>query len=88
MKDKRGKGSTGSGLKAYADGIGRNAGDITTYRNAAQVATYINLNSQINELQKSAKHLAAIHKLPQSAWTEKLDQNDLASTAEKLAQDF
>jgi N6-adenosine-specific RNA methylase IME4 len=67
-KDKRGKGSTGGGLKAYAEALGRNAGDISTYRNAARVAAAINLNGQINELQKCAKHLAAIHKLPEEAW--------------------
>lgn len=68
QKDKRGKGATGGGLKAYAEAIGRNAGNLTTYRNAAQVFSVINFIDKINEIQSKALHLAAIHKLPEEAW--------------------
>ena len=63
-KAKGGRGQKG-GLSEYAERIGRHAGLLTDYRNAAAVAE--TLHSSEGLLDK-AKHLAAIHKLPEEAW--------------------
>jgi len=68
--DKRGKGGKGGGLRGYADNLGKNVGDITTYRQAANVLKSINLNIQINEkdMIDKAVHLAHIHKAHEGVW--------------------
>jgi ParB-like chromosome segregation protein Spo0J len=63
-KAKGGRGQKG-GLSEYAERIGRHAGLLTDYRNGAAVAE--TLHSSEGLLDK-AKHLAAIHKLPEEAW--------------------
>lgn len=71
--DKRGKGAAGGGLKGYASSIGRSASRISEYRQAAKVATSINSDIGINELQEKYAHLAAIHALPSDYWQHSVD---------------
>ena len=74
--DKRGLGSTGGGLKGYAENVGYDAGNVTRYRNAAIVFRAINCNVAINENQincnsqllEKANHLTEIHKAPRECW--------------------
>jgi site-specific DNA-methyltransferase (adenine-specific) len=69
-KDKRGNGATGGGLKGYAKALGKDPAHVTRYRQAASVLESINCISAINEdLLTKAAHLAAIHKLPEGAWS-------------------
>ena len=62
---KRGRGNKGGGLKEYSARIGRHAGLVTEYRQAGEV--YKKIHSSESFIGK-AKHLSAIHKLPQEAW--------------------
>jgi hypothetical protein len=58
-----GRGQKG-GLSAYAEQVGKHLGNLTTYRNAAEVAqTLLSLEGFLDK----AAHLAAIHKLPRAA---------------------
>ena len=75
--DKRGMGAEGGGLKAYAEGVGYAAPNITIYRNAARVFRhFINDNIVINgsainynaSLLTKTNHLGEIHKAPQDCW--------------------
>jgi len=63
-KAKGGRGQKG-GLSEYAEKLGRDGGLLTHYRNAAEVAQTIDLSQGLLD---KAKHLAAIHKLPEAAW--------------------
>jgi N6-adenosine-specific RNA methylase IME4/ParB-like chromosome segregation protein Spo0J len=59
-----GRGQKG-GLSAYAEQVGKHLGNLTTYRNAAEVAqTLLSLEGFLDK----AAHLAAIHKLPRAGW--------------------
>ena len=66
--DKRGKGASGGGLKGYAEKVGRDAGSITRFRQAAAVVQSINCVNAINELATRTQHLSAIHALPRECW--------------------
>ena len=63
-KGQGGRGQKG-GMSAYAEQVGKNRGNIQTYKNAAEVANLFN-DKQV--LLDKAAHLAAIHKLPEEAW--------------------
>lgn len=63
-KAKGGRGQKG-GLSEYAEKLGRDGGLLTHYRNAAEVAQTIDSSQGLLD---KAKHLAAIHKLPEDAW--------------------
>jgi len=71
--DKRGKGASGGGLKGYAESVGRSASKISEYRQAAKVAASINSPEGINDLSDKAKHLSAIHALPEACWPEAVE---------------
>ena len=60
-KGQGGRGQKG-GMSAYAEQVGKNRGNIQTYKNAAEVANLFN-DKQV--LLDKAAHLAAIHKLPE-----------------------
>jgi site-specific DNA-methyltransferase (adenine-specific) len=62
---KRGRGNKGGGLKEYASKIGKHAGLVTEYRQAGEVVKKIHSSESFIG---KAKHLAAIHKLPQECW--------------------
>lgn len=62
----KGQGKKGAGLEGYAAMIGKKRPNIVLYRDAAQVASYIDIRGE--ELLSKANHLAAIHKLPEGAW--------------------
>lgn len=75
--DKRGLGSTGGGLKWYAEGVGYAANNVSKYRNAAIVyQTFIKANISTNEesikanesLLDKTNHLGEIHKAPRECW--------------------
>ena len=75
--DKRGMGAEGGGLKAYAEGVGYAATNISKYRNAATVfRDFIKDNiifngSGINDnasLLTKTNHLGEIQKAPQDCW--------------------
>lgn len=76
--DKRGLGSTGGGLKKYAEGVGYKPSSVTEYRNGAAVySSYINshernneeiINSHAESLLDKARHLSEIHKAPCECW--------------------
>ena len=63
----KGQGKKGAGLQFYADSLGKQRGDISKYRDAAEVAKNLVDQSTKFELLKRANHLAAIHKLPEEA---------------------
>ena len=64
-----GRGKKG-GLSEYAERVGRHAGNLGTYRQAAAVAeTLLTLEGfSVSAYLDKAAHLAAIHKLPEEAW--------------------
>lgn len=75
--DKRGLGSTGGGLKKYAEGVGYAANNVSKYRNAATVyQAFIKANISFNEesikaneyLLEKTNHLGEIHKAPGECW--------------------
>ena len=68
-KSTGGRGNKG-GLSAYAEKVGRHAGLLTDYRHAAEVVQTIHSSEG---LLNKAKHLAAIHKLPEETWQEAVD---------------
>jgi hypothetical protein len=60
-----GRGKKG-GLSEYAEKVGKSKQTIHECRDAAEVASKV--SAQADGLLDKAKHLAAIHKLPQDAW--------------------
>lgn len=75
--DKRGMGAEGGGLKAYADGVGFAAQNVSKYRSAAYVyRQFIKANVSFNEadikaneqLLSKTNHLGEIQKAPQDCW--------------------
>lgn len=65
---KRGKGNKGGGLKEYAEKLGQDAGNITRYRQAAEVAEAAKDCIDTILLIPRALHLAAIHKADSALW--------------------
>jgi site-specific DNA-methyltransferase (adenine-specific) len=61
------KGKHGRGMGEYADQLAKSNGYITQMAQAAKVFTQVKTSDPSNLLDK-AKHLAAIHKLPEAAW--------------------
>jgi len=63
-----GRGQKG-GLSAYAEAVGKNAGDLSKYRNAASVIETMGTfqGFTVSAYLDKAAHLAAIHKLPPEA---------------------
>jgi site-specific DNA-methyltransferase (adenine-specific) len=60
------QGKKGGGLQSYADRIGQKRPNVSVYRNAGEVASYIDIRS--GGFIGKALHLAAIHKLPKECW--------------------
>ncbi len=65
---KRGRGNKGDGLKAYAAKLGKGHSTVSEYRSAAEVLEHVKDSLERTFFLDKAKHLAAIHKLPQPAW--------------------
>jgi len=63
-----GRGQRG-GLSKYAEATGHKEQNLRIYRNGAEVAENLNINIEVSDLLKKALHLAAIHKLPEGAWS-------------------
>lgn len=61
------QGVKGKGLEAYAKKIGKPRSNISIYRDAGEVASYIDVRSQ--QLLGKAQHLSAIKKLPSACWS-------------------
>lgn len=61
-----GRGKKG-GLSAYAEKVGKDESFIRQLRSAAKVAVKVGLESEVS-LSDKAKHLAAIHALPETCW--------------------
>ena len=61
------KGKHGGGMGAYAGQLAKSNGYITQMTQAAKVFTQVK-TSKTEDLMDKAKHLAAIHKLPEEAW--------------------
>lgn len=85
----KGQGKKGSGLEGYAVMIGKKRQNVSAYRDGAKVASHIIMRS--DDLIDKAHHLAAIHKLPESAWNEAVEYmlaNQLSAkdTAERVKQ--
>lgn len=64
-----GRGQRG-GLSEYAMKIGKSETPVRMYRQAAEVATNSATSSEVSDLLDKAKHLSAIHALPESCWPE------------------
>jgi len=64
-----GRGKKG-GLSEYAERVGKDAGDLSKYRNAARVVETLGTfqGFSVSTLLDKAAHLAAIHALPETAW--------------------
>lgn len=62
------KGKHGSGLRAYADRLGKTEQYIGQLRHAAEVLSSAKTKLEFSSLLDKAKHLSAIHKLPESCW--------------------
>ncbi|MFW6145328.1 MAG: Spo0J and IME4 domain-containing protein [bacterium] len=67
-----GRGQKG-GLSEYAGKLGKAKGAITEYKNAAEVLSNCSLERTVYDLLDKAKHLSAIHSLPESCWQEAVD---------------
>lgn len=65
-KSKGGRGQKG-GLSEYAERIGQSKQRIAVCKDAAEVAEKLSI--QVDGLLDKANHLAAIHKLPEAAWS-------------------
>jgi site-specific DNA-methyltransferase (adenine-specific) len=63
-----GRGQRG-GLSAYAEAVGKSRPRIMEYKDAAEVAEKVSDTGQVSDLLTKAAHLAAIHKLPEGAWS-------------------
>ncbi len=68
--DKPGAGAKGGGLKKYAADVGRDAGNVTKYRQAAAVLRSINCIDTTKASTEKSLQLAAIHALPTDCWPE------------------
>lgn len=67
-------GRNGKGVKAYAESIGKDTGNISKYVSAAKVFNAIqNVCNDTNILLDMALHLATIHKSPAATWPALVD---------------
>jgi len=62
-----GRGKKG-GLSAYAEALGKKHNTVSEYLSAARVLQNMSLERHL--LLEKAKHLSAIHSLPESCWQE------------------
>lgn len=86
-KAKGGRGQKG-GLSEYAEATGHKEQNLRIYRDGAEVAQNLNIDIEVSELLKKAIHLAAIHKLPEEAWSVAVEAMfKKASSARSFARD-
>ena len=67
-KAKGGRGQKG-GLSEYAERIGMDSSLLRRNRDGAEVSEKVGHVSEVSDLLTKAAHLAAIHKLPEAAWS-------------------